>query len=59
MMDFEDDMTDVIAEAIATVSAWDLDPEDVIQAVNDQARLLSLDYAPIQPNTNPYLELQF
>lgn len=59
MMDFEDYMTDVIAEAIATVSAWDLDPEDVVQAVNDQARLLSLDYAPIQSNTNHYLELRF
>ena len=54
-----DDFEGCLRAATASVSAWDLDPEDVAQAVNDQARLLCLDYAPLQSNTNPYLELQF
>ena len=32
MIDFEDYLREAIAEATAIVSAWDLDPEDVVLA---------------------------
>ena len=41
-----DDFEGYLRAATASVSAWDLDPEDVAQAVNDQARLLCLDPGP-------------
>ena len=54
-----DDFEGNLRAATASVSAWDVAPEDVAQAVNDQARLLCLDYALLQSNPNPYIELQF
>ena len=59
MTDFDDYMADLAADVISNVNAWGLDPEDVTQAINDQIRLLSLDYAPIHSNVSPYLELRF
>ena len=34
-------LDDYVAEAIETVSAWDIPDEDFAQTVNDQARLMA------------------
>ena len=51
-----------IADALDLVSAWELEPEQYDQAVNDQARLMAgVDLEPRYdiPAVSPYHPLQF
>ena len=51
---------DLLLEALEIVSGWDLDPEDLARAVNDQARLMAgFDYLPSPSLPSPYTALRF
>ena len=51
-----------IPEALEIVSAWEIEPEDFAQVVNDQARIMAatdLDLIANPDFDNPYYPLQF
>ena len=51
-----------IPEALEIVSAWEIEPEDFAQVVNDQARIMAatdLDLIASADFDNPYWPLQF
>ena len=51
-----------LPEALQIVTAWEIDPEDFPQAVNDHARLmcgLNLEPSTDLPHCSPYEALRF
>ena len=56
------EIEDYIADALETVSTWEVPDEDFAQVVNDQARLmcgLNLKPSSDLPHHSPYAALQF
>jgi hypothetical protein len=56
------DIESYIEDALAQVEAWEIDPEDIPQVVDEQARLmcgLNLEPSSNLPHHSPYASLRF